>query len=384
MAYNPISGFTLQVITQTGQVASDYYLKFYEANTTTPLSMATDSTGGTLLVKAKINDSGFPISNPLDNSTVFIPHMNADYRLVVYLNEADADADATGSAYVNIPVVSTLVGTSALGTSAYLDTGTAAGELPTNADLPTVLSPYLGKNLIINGDFSVNQRKVTGTVVLAAGIYGHDRFKAGASGCTYTFATSAGVTTLTITAGSLQHVIEATDLPATDVILSWTGTAQGKIDAGSYGASGTVTDTTTGGANVTVEFNTGTLAHVQLEIGDTATDFEYVNPADQLVRCQRYFQKSDGQERDRVFAHYGLEDRYGWVDFVSQMRNTPLVTQTILALFENGADLTGSITSNSVVGANAIGFGSVVKSSVTTNQGGAALAYLTWEADAEL
>lgn len=153
MAYNPISGFTLQLITQTGQVASDYYLKFYEANTTTPLSMATDSTGGTLLVKAKINDSGFPISNPLDNSTVFIPHMNADYRLVVYLNEADADADATGSAYVNIPVVSTLVGTSALGTSAYLDTGTAAGELPTNADLPTVLSPYLGKNLIINGVF---------------------------------------------------------------------------------------------------------------------------------------------------------------------------------------------------------------------------------------
>ncbi len=53
MAYNPISGFTLQLITQTGQVASDYYLKFYEANTTTPLSMATDSTGGTLLVKSQ-------------------------------------------------------------------------------------------------------------------------------------------------------------------------------------------------------------------------------------------------------------------------------------------------------------------------------------------
>ena len=301
MAYNPISGFTLQVITQTGQVASDYYLKFYEANTTTPLSMATDSTGGTLLVKAKINDSGFPISNPLDNSTVFIPHMNADYRLVVYLNEADADADATGSAYVNIPVVSTF------GTVAALDTGTADAEVPTNADLPTVLSPYLGRNLIINGDFSVNQREVTGTVVLAAGIYGHDRFKAGASGCTYTFATSAGVTTLTITAGSIQHVIEATDLPATDVILSWTGTAQGKIDAGSYGASGTVTDTTTGGANVTVEFNTGTLAHVQLEIGDTATDFEYVNPADQLVRCQRYFERL-GQPSSRIMLANGYAD----------------------------------------------------------------------------
>ena len=31
------------------------------------------------------------------------------------------------------------------------------------------------------------------------------------------------------------------------------------------------------------------LANVQLEFGDTATDFEYVNPADQLARCQRYY-----------------------------------------------------------------------------------------------
>lgn len=137
MAYNPISGFTLQVITQTGEVASDYYLKFYQANTTTPLSMATDSAGGTLLAKAKLSDSGFPISNPLDNSTVFIPHMNANYRLVVYTSEADADADNTAAAYVNVPFVSTLVGASAAGTAAYLDTGTAAGELPTNGDLGT-------------------------------------------------------------------------------------------------------------------------------------------------------------------------------------------------------------------------------------------------------
>lgn len=31
------------------------------------------------------------------------------------------------------------------------------------------------------------------------------------------------------------------------------------------------------------------LANVQLEFGATATDFEYVNPADQLARCQRYY-----------------------------------------------------------------------------------------------
>lgn len=137
MAYNPISGFTLQVITSIGQVASDYYLKFYEANTTTPLSMATDSTGATLLTKAKIGDKGMPVSNPLDNSTVFIPHVNASYRLVIYTSEADADANNTAEAYINVPFVSTLLGASGVGTAAYLDTGTAPSEVPTNADLGT-------------------------------------------------------------------------------------------------------------------------------------------------------------------------------------------------------------------------------------------------------
>lgn len=126
MAYNPISGFTLQVITSTGQVASDYYLKFYEANTTTPLSMATDSSGTTLLTKAKIGDKGMPVSNPLDNSTVFIPHVNASYRLVIYTSEADADANNTAEAYVNVPFVSTLLGSDSI--------GTGNGEIPT-ADL---------------------------------------------------------------------------------------------------------------------------------------------------------------------------------------------------------------------------------------------------------
>ena len=35
------------------------------------------------------------------------------------------------------------------------------------------------------------------------------------------------------------------------------------------------------------------ISNVQLEFGDTATDFEYVSPADQLARCQRYFQRID-------------------------------------------------------------------------------------------
>lgn len=146
-----------------------------------------------------------------------------------------------------------------------------------------------GANRIINGNFQVNQRGVSGTVVLAAGQYGHDRWKAGASGCTYTFATSGGVTTLTITAGSLQQVIEGSNLQTGTHVLSWTGTAQGKIGAGSYAASG-VTGSVTGGSNLTIEFNAGTLSLVQLEPGSVASPFEHRAYGKEEHLCRRYFQ----------------------------------------------------------------------------------------------
>jgi hypothetical protein len=142
-------------------------------------------------------------------------------------------------------------------------------------------------NAIINGNFQVNQRGVSGTVTLAAGAYGHDRWKAGASGCTYTFATSNNVTTLTISAGSLIQVIEGVNLYSGTYALSWTGTAQGKIGAGSYAGSG-VTGTATGGTNLNIEFNTGTVSLVQFEPGVEASPFERRDYGRELMMCQRY------------------------------------------------------------------------------------------------
>lgn len=157
-------------------------------------------------------------------------------------------------------------------------------------DVPSLNGGQLAglRNKIINGNFGINQRAVSGTVTLAAGVYGHDRFKAGASGCTYTFATSAGITTLTISAGSLQQVIEGANLQSGTHVLSWTGTAQGKIGAGSYGASG-VTGSVTGGANLTIEFGTGTLSRVQLELGSIPTPFEFLPTGLEKMLCQRYY-----------------------------------------------------------------------------------------------
>lgn len=144
------------------------------------------------------------------------------------------------------------------------------------------------KNKIINGNPLVNQLSLSGTVTLAAGAYGHDGWKAGASGCTYTFATTANLTTFTITAGSLQQVIEGLNLQSGPYCLSWLGTAQGKIGAGSYSASG-VTSSVTGGANLTIEFNTGTLTLAQFEVGAVATPFEHRHYAQELALCHRYY-----------------------------------------------------------------------------------------------
>lgn len=145
------------------------------------------------------------------------------------------------------------------------------------------------RNKMLNPNFAINQRAVAGNVVLAAGAYGHDGWKAGAAGCTYSFATADGVTTLTITAGSLVQVVEGGwSLSASDTyVLSWSGSAQGRINGGAYGISGAVTAQLTGGSNATVEFGAGTLAQVQLERGASPTSFED-RPQIEMSLCQRY------------------------------------------------------------------------------------------------
>jgi hypothetical protein len=139
-------------------------------------------------------------------------------------------------------------------------------------------------SLIVNGNFSVNQALKSGTVTLGAGARAHSAWKAGASGCTYTFATSGGVTTLTITAGSLLQVVDGLEVSTGVHTLSWVGTANARISGGSYASSG-MTATLTRGTNATVEFATGTVSLVRLEPGLIATPFQH-RPADEIARCE--------------------------------------------------------------------------------------------------
>lgn len=199
------------------------------------------------------------------------------------------------------------------------------------SDVFNASSSFGFKNRIINGQLNINQRGVSGTVTLTAGSYGHDRFKGGASGCTYTFATSNNVTTLTISAGSLIQVVEGLNLESGTYTLSWTGTVQGKIGAGSFSATG-VTGSITGGTNTNIEFNTGTLSLPQLEKGSTATSFDYRDYGTELFLCQRYYETySNGTGTGSISE--GLTAAFpttgicrGFVPFKVTKRASPTVT----------------------------------------------------------
>ena len=160
----------------------------------------------------------------------------------------------------------------------------------------------LGKNLLI-GNFRINQRAVPAgagayphTIILSAGEYGHDRWKAGAGGCTYEFTggdsgTTDGLPFVEITAGTLMQEVAAFNTRTGDVVFSWDGTAQGRIDTDSYGASGVTKSIVGGTVNTTVEVNTGTLQLPQLEVGTVATEYEWRDAGLELDLCTFYYER---------------------------------------------------------------------------------------------
>ena len=159
-------------------------------------------------------------------------------------------------------------------------------------------SAYARANVVINGDFRVNQGGYVSAAALSAGTYGHDQWKAGASGGDYSFTQLKSSTQITIASGkSLIQPIEDVNVVGGSYVLSWTGTAQARAGintltpSGAYAVSPLSIAGQTAGTAMSVEFNSGTLGTVKLESGASATPF-VMRPFDQeLATCQRYWQK---------------------------------------------------------------------------------------------
>lgn len=248
------------------------------------------------------------------------------------------------------------------------------------------------KNRIIDGGFIINQRGYVTNTALSSGAYAHDRWKAGSSGCTYTFTQgSLGVnTTITITAGTLVQVIEGCNLAEGGTyVLSWTGTAQGRLNGGTYGSSGSVVITGwTAGTNLNVEFNTGTLGSVQLETGNQATSFDYRPYGTELQLCQRYYIRygGSGYAKHGIGVNTSTVLGYTSIFFPVNMRTSPAFNSS--GGFNNA--LPGTITNLAIdaIGTTALSGGiSVTQTGATANQplilqsSNSATAYTEWSAE---
>jgi hypothetical protein len=169
------------------------------------------------------------------------------------------------------------------------------------------------RNLITNAAFRINQRQNVAST-LAAGAYCYDRWRAGASGCTYSISGSA----MTITAGSLAQTINGASIAeAGPYSLSWEGTASATVNGDPVANGGQVTLAPS--ANVVVAFSGGTLAKPQLEQNPTPTPFEQRPIELELQLCLPYYQKS-----------YSLAVAPGTVNALDGWAHCPAYTAVLL------------------------------------------------------
>jgi hypothetical protein len=231
--------------------------------------------------------------------------------------------------------------------------------------IPTVINP----NLVINGNFTVNQRGYVSAANLASGAYGFDRWKSNFTNTTLTFTSAPAGQIVTINSGGgLQQIVEQANVPAGTYVLSFTGTATGRIyNSGatppSYAAS-PISFTADGLANVVVEFtatgSTKTLGEVKLEEGTTATAFSYAGGTleGELAACQRYYVRF-GANTATPFQGFGYAFAnstsvvYANVPLPVEMRTTPTTIDSANAIrVQSNVNVTISTIAYGNVGAS--------------------------------
>jgi len=205
------------------------------------------------------------------------------------------------------------------------------------------------RNKVINGAFRVRQRPYTSGAATTAGQYVIDRWKVtGTQGIT--IATAGVFNMVTIPAGqTLQQVIAGNNLQSGTYVLSWQGTAQGRIGSGAYGASGTVSAAIVGATDTTIQFNAGTVTAIQLEIGTAGqnTQYEYPLLPFEILCCQHYYQNYSG-----VFALTSLANA---ANVNSKILSVPMRTiPTIRQSTPGGTGATWYAVTSTVIGQSGV------------------------------
>jgi hypothetical protein len=262
----------------------------------------------------------------------------------------------------------------------WVDLAAATTDL---SGYPALATNQFGfRNKIINGDFRINQRAYTSASNLASGAYGFDRWKSNFTNTTLTFTSAPQGQMVTINSGgSIEQIIERANMPAGTYVLSWTGTATGRVyNTGatppSYAAS-PILVTLDGTANVEVEFTasggTRTLQNVQLEAGSVPSAFEYRPIGTEVSLCQRYFYSIPSGELSIHNPYFGVNLGGGGQYIPSRhpvnMRVAPSMPSTTAFTYLQNAAGT-ALGFNVTLGSNVFGFTGVYSS---TNNSGSVL-----------
>ena len=309
----------------------------------------------------------------------------------------------TGLAVGGLPDGTVDSGTIATGTIVDADVANVAaskltGALPAISGASLTNLPSKGKNLIINGDFSVNQR---GTAATTGGTYlTADRFKAGATNVTFetvandrdlSIPNMLKVTSHTTGYGIIVQPIEDVHTASgKNVTLSfWAKTAnfssfrlEMSQNFGSGGSTAveilnntsywSVPDTgwnkytatiaipsisgkTIGiGSHLNIVFgsNSGTsngityFSEVQVELGSVATDFEQRSYGEELALCQRYFYKDKFNVSMLPWANSGGGFQGQTFMHNPEMRDSPTITQDVIPSYSNITGASGPQSQN--------------------------------------
>jgi len=90
MTWYPIANLPPQYSNTSGDPYSGAVLKAYRAGTSINIAMATDYTGATTSASLILNAAGYPTSG----GSIVIPHVQEDYKLALYPNQAAADINS--------------------------------------------------------------------------------------------------------------------------------------------------------------------------------------------------------------------------------------------------------------------------------------------------
>lgn len=208
-----------------------------------------------------------------------------------------------------------------------------------------------GANLLINGDFQVNQRGFAGGS-LAFGSYGFDRWKASTGGASISLSNYA----LTLTSGTIEQSIETAYMAGVASLASTDLTVSFEIMSGSSGSltvtagsttSTSITTTTAGRTSVTLTTGAGdagnltvkiarvsgtpVIARVKVEAGSNATPWQARPSTVEVALCHRYYYTSGTTEIYLPPINLGSGFRR-WTGMLAiPMRVPPTITATILS-----------------------------------------------------